>query len=216
MFGVATGFDWLMSGKPAAKSTPAPVNNATGIATAPNGALIVPAGVDPFDVYWTGGGVPLPLPDSDPYPEPESPADDEPEGEGEPEPEPEDQPDQKSVPAKKKAGTATAAAVKKAAPKKAPVTAAAAGDSDDDKSGDSDQKAAYAAATAQPARRTGPFVCKIDVLKFMRKGCPLLKFGSYGYPHFRQFQLSCNLIPMALPAPPSAAALLPLSDHTPV
>jgi len=31
---------------------------------------------------------------------------------------------------------------------------------------------------------------RIDVLKFLKKGCPLLKFGKYGYPHFRQFQLS--------------------------
>jgi len=35
-------------------------------------------------------------------------------------------------------------------------------------------------------------ILRVDVLKFMRKGCPLLKFGSYGYPHFRHFQISTD------------------------
>jgi hypothetical protein len=33
---------------------------------------------------------------------------------------------------------------------------------------------------------------KVDVLSFMKKGTPFLKYGQHGYPHFRQFQLSSD------------------------
>lgn len=32
----------------------------------------------------------------------------------------------------------------------------------------------------------------VDVLAFMKRGTPFLKYGKSGYPHFRQFQLSSD------------------------
>lgn len=201
---VIDDFDWLLSGakKPAAAASTSSSAAAASAAatTGANGGgadpLEVPDGVDPFDVFWTGGGAPRPLPDSDPWPEPRAaaaaPADDD---DDEPQPRATAAPVVKKKPA---AGAAGAGADRKApAPAKTKATPKAAPAAEDD----ADTKAALAAddedtadAKAPPAARriNGPFACKVDVLKFMRKGCPLLKFGSYGYPHFRQFQLSTD------------------------
>jgi len=32
----------------------------------------------------------------------------------------------------------------------------------------------------------------VNALEYMRKGCSMLKYGRYGYPHFRYFELSMN------------------------
>jgi hypothetical protein len=46
------------------------------------------------------------------------------------------------------------------------------------------------ASPAAAAKRPGMAEIQVDVLAYMKKGTPFLKYGTYGYPHFRQFQIS--------------------------
>jgi len=49
-------------------------------------------------------------------------------------------------------------------------------------------RAAANTAAAKAVSSAVPLI-QVDVLEFMHKGCPLLKYGKSGFPHFRHFQL---------------------------
>jgi hypothetical protein len=47
-------------------------------------------------------------------------------------------------------------------------------------------------AGATVIAKPNELLMQLDVLKYMHKGTPFLKYGKRGYPHFRQFQLSSD------------------------
>jgi len=66
-------------------------------------------------------------------------------------------------------------------------------DSDDERGGvdDSDLNEVKANSAALASQRNPRLVSvKMDCLAYMKKGTSFLKYGKFGFPHFRQFQLS--------------------------